>query len=672
MGIPGLWKGMPTVKGRVEEFAGGKSVAVDASGWLHKAGYACPPEKLVESNGLDTGCIKIYCRYVEQRCLELLSFGKVKHVYMVFDNGKNRCPLKSHTNQAREERRKINLQMARNSTSPGDKDKYYRLCVKGNTIMAQKVIQSLRYHRRITCVTAPYEADAQLAKLAKDGCVQAIITEDSDVLLYSATCRAPVNILMKLDLSSGTCLCTNMQWILTPNNPKDHSFTNNKNKTKLERILQAFAQEEALCQGVGVRLLVQASVLTGCDYVSNTIAGVGLVQSFNLINQHKHVIPEKRFKIILKSKGVSSLQQYELRLAQSEVVFYHHMVLGEPNQTSMVPLVMPSSITPNLTRFMSTDLEFVGQNNILSTYIPPPPDKTGSNDRRQIITNSLDKDNPLACFAYSDNLKQSSCKTKTVTKSNNPMNEYNISEDNKIDSINNNSPKLSSKTSARQITLSDDDSSFDEDILETSIFSSSTKPKAIVTPSEDRPKRSESITVSSSDRKVLFSPSFQRTKGPQQSHYTLDLTGDQRPTFGQTLSTSDHNNTLQQTRSSSSVSKPIIRSPFFSSFANKKHSQDTSPIKPINAHNNNRQYISAFQSGQNMNRLVHCNNTSNNSNSNKRLKSSPNSIMAGFRKQQEMWQNFSGRSEQIHKQKQKYRAAKNSTITSFFQPIMKK
>ena len=665
MGVPGLWKGMPTVKGRVEEFAGGKSVAIDASGWLHKAGYACPAEKLVESNGRDADCIRIYCRYIEQRCVELLSYGKVQHVYMVFDNGKNRCPLKSHTNQAREERRKTNLQMARNSTSSGDKDKYYRMCVKGNDVMTEKVIQSLRYHQRVTCVTAPYEADAQLAKMAMDGYVQAIITEDSDVLLYSATCRTPVNILMKLDRNSGTCHCTNMQWIITPNNPKDQTCTKKKSKTTLERILQVFAQEEALCQGAGVRLLVQASVLTGCDYVSNTIAGVGLVQSFNLINQHKHMIPEKRFKTILKSKGVSSLTQYELRLAQSEVVFYHHMVLDEPNQTSMVPLVMPSSITPNLTRFMSTDLEFVGQNNILSTYTPPST-KTGSNTKRPIITNSIDKDNPLACFAYTDNFTQIGGETKTITKPKNTINENKISEDNEIDSLNKISPKSSSKTSTRQVTLSDEE----ENILETTIFPSSTKQKAIVTPVEDRQKRSDSISVSSSDRKVLFSPSFQRFKRPQQNHDIVDLTGDQCPTFSQSSSPrSDNNTNVQQKRSSSSsVSKPIIRSPFFS-FANKNNSQDTSANKPINTYNNNQQYVSAFRSGQNMNRLVHTNNTSNND-KNKRLKSSSNSIMAGFRKQQEMWQSFSGRSQQS--QKQKYRATKKSTITSFFQPIAKK
>lgn len=38
----------------------------------------------------------------------------------------------------------------------------------------------------IEIVVAPYEADAQMAHLAKIGAVDAIITEDSDLLVYQA------------------------------------------------------------------------------------------------------------------------------------------------------------------------------------------------------------------------------------------------------------------------------------------------------------------------------------------------------------------------------------------------------------------------------------------------------------------------------------------------------
>jgi hypothetical protein len=51
----------------------------------------------------------------------------------------------------------------------------------------------------ITVIVAPYEADAQLAYLCHIGYCQAILTEDSDVLVYSAICGRPFDILYKFD-----------------------------------------------------------------------------------------------------------------------------------------------------------------------------------------------------------------------------------------------------------------------------------------------------------------------------------------------------------------------------------------------------------------------------------------------------------------------------------------
>lgn len=44
-------------------------------------------------------------------------------------------------------------------------------------------VQAARTHG-VDCIVAPYEADAQLAYLNKAGLVQAIITEDSDLLAF--------------------------------------------------------------------------------------------------------------------------------------------------------------------------------------------------------------------------------------------------------------------------------------------------------------------------------------------------------------------------------------------------------------------------------------------------------------------------------------------------------
>lgn len=46
----------------------------------------------------------------------------------------------------------------------------------------------------VECIVAPYEADAQLAYLEKEGIVDLVITEDSDLLVFG--CK---RVLFKMD-----------------------------------------------------------------------------------------------------------------------------------------------------------------------------------------------------------------------------------------------------------------------------------------------------------------------------------------------------------------------------------------------------------------------------------------------------------------------------------------
>jgi exonuclease-1 len=58
------------------------------------------------------------------------------------------------------------------------------------------LIEELRI-RGIKFIVAPYEADAQLAYLSRNGIVDVLITEDSDLLVFGAK-----RILYKLDFST--------------------------------------------------------------------------------------------------------------------------------------------------------------------------------------------------------------------------------------------------------------------------------------------------------------------------------------------------------------------------------------------------------------------------------------------------------------------------------------
>ena len=52
----------------------------------------------------------------------------------------------------------------------------------------------------IEVLRAPYEADAQLAYLARNRSVAAVLTEDSDLVAYACPC-----VLLKLDRHNATC-----------------------------------------------------------------------------------------------------------------------------------------------------------------------------------------------------------------------------------------------------------------------------------------------------------------------------------------------------------------------------------------------------------------------------------------------------------------------------------
>ena len=66
--------------------------------------------------------------------------------------------------------------------------------------MAREVIVALQA-RNIDCIVAPYEADAQLAFLAKAGYVTLVISEDSDLTLFGCD-----NVIFKLDVNGNGTL----------------------------------------------------------------------------------------------------------------------------------------------------------------------------------------------------------------------------------------------------------------------------------------------------------------------------------------------------------------------------------------------------------------------------------------------------------------------------------
>ena len=107
-------------------------------------------------------------------------------------------------------------------------------------------------------VVAPYEADAQLAWLEREGVVDGIVTEDSDLLVFG--CKL---VIFKVD--------------------------NNGDGTAVSR--SSFASpllKETSLIGWSDREFRQMAILSGCDYLES-VKGVGIKTAYKLMKKYKTV-----------------------------------------------------------------------------------------------------------------------------------------------------------------------------------------------------------------------------------------------------------------------------------------------------------------------------------------------------------------------------------------------
>jgi len=156
------------------------------------------------------------------------------------------------------------------------------------------------------------------------------------------------------------------------NNSKKKKSSGKDGNAKMLAYLRSFANKEIAKPGEGVRLFVQACVLSGCDYIVNRLSKVGPVTAFRLVKEASHRDAGIRFERVLKSlpsgsKLVAetsdkssedgdnedaeyddflelpdtdrdSKERYEELLSKSEAVFYYHLT-KEISSNKVLPLV---------------------------------------------------------------------------------------------------------------------------------------------------------------------------------------------------------------------------------------------------------------------------------------------------------------------------------------------
>ncbi|KAL5188231.1 Exonuclease 1 [Glycine soja] len=245
----------------------GCSVAVDTYSWLHKGALPCSTELC---KGMPTTRHIEYCMH---RVNLLRHFG-VKPI-LVFDGGL--LPMKSEQENKRARARKDNLARAVEHESDGNSAAAYECYQKAVDISPQiacELIQVLK-QENLQYIVAPYEADAQMTFLAISGQVDAVITEDSDLIPFGCP-----RIIFKMDKFG-----QGVQF-------QDSMLQKNK---------------ELSFEGFNRQMLLEMCILSGCDYLQS-LSGMGLKRAHASIKKFRSY--DKVLKH-LRYSGVSVPPFYE-------------------------------------------------------------------------------------------------------------------------------------------------------------------------------------------------------------------------------------------------------------------------------------------------------------------------------------------------------------------------
>ncbi|CAM8900394.1 unnamed protein product [Rhodiola kirilowii] len=318
MGIQGL---LPLLKSimvpiHIKELEG-SCVAVDTYSWLHKGALSCSTDLC---KGIPTTRHIDYCMFR----VNLLRHHGVKPV-MVFDGGL--LPMKGDQENKRARSRKENLACAIEHEADGNSTaafECYQKAVDISPAIAYELIQVLK-RENVCYVVAPYEADAQLTFLAITKQVEAVITEDSDLIPFGCP-----RIIFKMDkFGQGVQFHKSM---LQRN--KDISF-----------------------MGFSQQMVLEMCIMSGCDYLQS-LPGMGLKKAHALIKKFKSY--DKAIKH-LRYSNVTIPPMYEESFKKAIWTFQYQPIY-DPTIEDIVHLT-------ELPQNMDNDLDFLGPYPLSDIYI---------------------------------------------------------------------------------------------------------------------------------------------------------------------------------------------------------------------------------------------------------------------------------------------------------------
>ncbi|KAB8260218.1 PIN domain-like protein [Aspergillus pseudonomiae] len=298
MGIKGLHGLLKSIQKpcHLKKFSG-QTLGVDAYGWLHRGTVACAVDLV-----LDRPTTK-HIDFVLNRVRMLLYFGVTPYLIFDGDDLPSKAGTESDRHQRRQESKTLGLELQRKGRT-AEAYQEFQKAVDVTPLMARQLIDELK-KMNVQYVVAPYEADAQLVYLERQGIINGIISEDSDLLVFGAK-----RLLSKLD-QHGDCIEINRA-----------DFTACR---EVSLIGWTDADFRRMC------------ILSGCDYLPN-IARLGLKTAYRCIRKYKNV--EKALRMLQFEGQYHVPSNYLENFKQAELTFLYQRVFC-PRAGKLVTLTPP-------------------------------------------------------------------------------------------------------------------------------------------------------------------------------------------------------------------------------------------------------------------------------------------------------------------------------------------
>lgn len=261
----GIHQLLPLLKPAMKEVSlsefRGKRVGVDGNVWVHRGAFSCSVDL---ATGTETDAYVRYCTNLAQMMIQ-----HGVRPLVVFD-GKSLRAKDGTTTKRRAGRNQASGDMAQHNDSlremrlelesrPGDTQLLYEIgaaqqrmerCAQSAISVTQPMVEKVMaalHSMGVEVLRSPYEADAQLAFLARHRKVDAVLTEDSDLVAYACPC-----VLLKLDRHTGQCQRIN--W---------------------DDVRSVKAGDGLSLASFTDTMFLELCILMGCDYLES-VKGVGL------------------------------------------------------------------------------------------------------------------------------------------------------------------------------------------------------------------------------------------------------------------------------------------------------------------------------------------------------------------------------------------------------------